>query len=409
MELTKELRESLERHLVTPTAHYAKLQHPQLEGAEVHETPDGPLIYKRNGAKVLAVAHLDWVTHAVVGKPKWLSKKPVREYTYSSYTPGICYYLVDERGFRNFIRVERPKKLPKKSKEVEVDDGPKHIMHYGSLDDRQGLWIILEVLPLLGIEVDILLTDSEESGASTAKRFKQYIKDYPQYNWLIEFDRRDDDVVFYGNESDAWRKAWEDVGIKIGNGSYTDISSLDWMDVCMANLGIYYYNQHSTNCHADIQACLKRLEEKFLPFWKQHKDTRFESDDKPEPIGYAVKNYWTRRGGAGGGTSWKKGKKVQHTSSQFTHSSSPESPGVKTEKWKGHVPGSTHPYLPAKYRAVQNLKKLEEIKVGCPQCGQPALHESGLCNVCDSEALVGLAYLDAESDSTPPAIIQSHI
>lgn len=41
------------------------------------------------------------------------------------------------------------------------------------LDDRLGIYAIFERLPKLGIAVDILITDGEETGESSAKEFAQ--------------------------------------------------------------------------------------------------------------------------------------------------------------------------------------------------------------------------------------------
>jgi hypothetical protein len=61
------------------------------------------------------------------------------------------------------------------------------------LDDRLGAYVILELLPKLGINVDVLLTTDEESSNSTAMEFKTQ----KQYNWMVEFDRAGRDAVLY--------------------------------------------------------------------------------------------------------------------------------------------------------------------------------------------------------------------
>ena len=45
------------------------------------------------------------------------------------------------------------------------------MVHSGALDDRLGAYIILDLLPKLGINVDVLLTVGEEQGRSTANFF----------------------------------------------------------------------------------------------------------------------------------------------------------------------------------------------------------------------------------------------
>ncbi len=87
--------------------------------------PDNFYFYKDNGSNVLAVAHLDTVADA------------------------------DERKCR-FV----------------VTEGGGTVVFSRALDDRLGAYIILELLPLLGLKYDILLTVGEESGLSTAAHFE---------------------------------------------------------------------------------------------------------------------------------------------------------------------------------------------------------------------------------------------
>ena len=79
------------------------------------------------------------------------------------------------------------------------------ILKCGQLDDRLGVWIILELLPAMGIQSDILLTTNEEKGLSTAGLFDLSVvgKQDHQYNWMYEFDRRGKEVVMYKYEDEA--------------------------------------------------------------------------------------------------------------------------------------------------------------------------------------------------------------
>ena len=77
---------------------------------------------------------------------------------------------------------------------VDTEAGP--VIHSRALDDRLGAYVILDMLPKLGLTFDWLLTTGEESGMSTAAFF-----DAPKkYRWIIEFDRGGTDVVMYHYE-----------------------------------------------------------------------------------------------------------------------------------------------------------------------------------------------------------------
>jgi len=136
------------------------------------------------------------------------------------------------------------------------------------LDDRLGCLIAYELSQRY--KADLLLTDLEESGKSTAQWFN-----CGDYNWIVEFDRRGDDVVTYGRTSkefeDALGEFWE-----IGEGSFSDICFLE-TNVCCMNLGIGYEKAHSDNSYVNLSIMNKQLN-KFREFFYKYKDTKFEQD-----------------------------------------------------------------------------------------------------------------------------------
>lgn len=141
------------------------------------------------------------------------------------------------------------------------------------LDDRLGAYVILELLPKLGVNCDILLTTDEEQGASTASEFETT----KQYNWIVEFDRMGSDVVLYQYEAHKITDALEDQGFKIGQGSYSDIRDLVHLNCKAFNVGVGYENYHSEDCYARLRVLLLNVT-RFVKFYLKHKDTRFEHE-----------------------------------------------------------------------------------------------------------------------------------
>lgn len=184
------------------------------------DTRGGLLFFRDNGAKVLGVAHLDYV------------------------------------GFQNPIRQD-------------------NIVRCTQLDDRLGVWCLLNLLPKFGVKTDVLLTDNEERCRSTG----QYFQPSKAYNWIVEFDRAGSDVVFYHYDIPRWENVWQDW--KIGLGSYSDILVMDHLGVCAANIGTGYYLPHTNNCYADLNVTVSQVK-KFAQFWRQYKNTRFEYTDQQE-------------------------------------------------------------------------------------------------------------------------------
>lgn len=199
----------------------------ELPDCTVIDTPDGPLVHRENGAKVLGVCHMDWVNV---------------DWRFEAWQGGKVF-------------------CPR-------------------LDDRLGVFLLLDVLPAAGVHLDVLLTDSEEIGCSTAREFEK-----PQdcdYNWMVQFDRRGEDVVLYDYEdSKPWRKAIRKSGLNIGRGTFSDISLLTHVGVCAMNLGIGYHHEHSIECHCEVAELVRNLK-RFGRFYQKNRDRRFSFTPKPK-------------------------------------------------------------------------------------------------------------------------------
>lgn len=143
-------------------------------------------------------------------------------------------------------------------------------------DDRLGAWVINEVLPDLGINVDILMTNYEETGKSTAALFE--MKD--KYNWVVEFDRKGEDVVTYGIDSPIFLEAIKAEGFTVGHGSFSDICELD-TKVCAMNVGIGYENGHAADSTVSIPV-LERQLIRFKAFYDAFRQKAFLYTEKPK-------------------------------------------------------------------------------------------------------------------------------
>lgn len=224
------LRKQLEKRLTMQIDDFKAL-------GDVRETADGPVIHIDNGGSVLGVAHLDWV----------LWRKPT----------------------------------------ISKD---KHTVYCPQLDDRLGVWVILDLLPTLyGIKYDILLTDSEEVGKSTAKDFTDCPK---AYNWMFQFDRRGTDTVLYRYDSKQNRERLEKCGLTTGSGSFSDICYLDHLGVSGWNVGTGYYGEHTQACHGKLKETRSNAH-KFHDFFLAHQNEKIEAPAYSEPV-YYYGNYSTK-------------------------------------------------------------------------------------------------------------------
>jgi Peptidase family M28 len=158
---------------------------------------------------------------------------------------------------------------------IETAAGPLAVS--GALDDRLGAYVILELLPLLGVTCDWLLTTDEEMGATTAREFAEDFEG-KDYNWIIEFDRGGTDVVMYQYETHEYCKLVEASGARVGIGSYSDISELDYLGCAAFNWGVGYQDYHSPRSHAWLNDTFKMVA-RFLRFYDANATTWLPHED----------------------------------------------------------------------------------------------------------------------------------
>ena len=215
--------------------------------------------FKDNGANILAVAHTDTVGLA-----------PSFEIIESNLLPSEDRYYG--------ARWQQYNRLPRRSRQnIRKAARPAHKGQFAvispSLDDRLGVWMIGYFLLRTGLCYDILLTDGEERGKSSAS----YFKPPRQYNWIFEFDRRGTEVVMYQFENKDMKTKLEGYGYHPEWGSFSDISYLDDLGCKAFNFGVGYHNEHTTFCHALI-GDIERAANHFLPFYDNEKNALLPHD-----------------------------------------------------------------------------------------------------------------------------------
>lgn len=210
---------------------------PLPEWSEGAKTDDRFYWYQNNGSDILAVAHLDTVQHDMT-----------------------CQV-------------------------IETAAGPLAVS--GALDDRLGAYVILDLLPALGINCDILLTTDEEMGRSTGREFCEDFIDNDgqpakEYNWIIQFDRGGTDVVMYQYETPEYANLVVQAGAVVGDGSYSDIAVLDDLGCAAFNWGVGYQEYHSPRSHAWLNDTFRSVA-RFVRFHSTNAGTCLPH----EPLDYA--------------------------------------------------------------------------------------------------------------------------
>lgn len=154
----------------------------------------------------------------------------------------------------------------------------RRLVNARQLDDRLGVWTLLHYLPTVlpkDQPYDILLTDNEETGRSTAMYFQP--PEGKQYNWIFEFDRRGTDVVMYDYETPELKNLLKAYGLEVGNGSYTDICMLSHLNCAGFNFGTSYHEEHTNNCWADFKKLFEQVG-RFIPFYSEWYNKRLKHD-----------------------------------------------------------------------------------------------------------------------------------
>lgn len=286
----------------------------------------------------------------------WASKEAF-EKIYRSYSDMVCDTVVTTNGLK-YIYWSRPGSTLLFVAHLDFVCGGQTYSQKGNkfylqnLDDRLGAYLICAGLPHLLKEVkfDVLFTDGEETGRSTAKFFsKEKCKN--SYNWLAEFDRRGDDVVMYSYETPEMRKLLVDNGFKVGIGSYTDIASLDDLGVKGFNFGIGYQANHSTDAYFEGDVLDKQME-LMAAFINKYHTTKFSHEKK-------TYSYTTTTYSSYGGV-WSNG----NTRKNATYTT------TKTDK--GIVPGKI--YVLSGNRFVEKTK--------CKICDSLSCKGISTCSAC---------------------------
>lgn len=139
------------------------------------------------------------------------------------------------------------------------------------LDDRLGAYTILDLLPKLGIVEDVLLSDNEERGATTAADFKTDKK----YGWIVSFDRRGEDAVTYRYTWDAVLRDY----FTVGHGSFSCIDKMGGLGCQGVNIGVGYHNEHGLHAYFVLEQYIRQVA-RFLLFYRRYRTVRFTYENR---------------------------------------------------------------------------------------------------------------------------------
>ena len=159
------------------------------------------------------------------------------------------------------------------------------VFYSPALDDRIGLYTFMWEFD--GVVFDLLLTDDEEIGRSTA----QWFEAQRGYNWMVQFDRRGTDVVMYQYDTAANRERLARAGAVVGLGTFSDIAYLDGLGVAGFNWGTGYHQEHTRECHVVVTEYEWTLGW-FREFYRLYGQERIEHNGEVDEADLGDYDYW---------------------------------------------------------------------------------------------------------------------
>lgn len=223
---------ALERIHSSPETSFLPIIQKYFPHAKLQRTPDNrQLIYVDNGKKILGVAHLDGTMPA------------------THFGVGTRY---------------------------NAESNKHHTVIFSPfVDDRLGVFTLLELLPQLDIQVDLLFSVGEEIGNPTSRFFNPP----RQYNWMFQFDRRGTDAVCYQYNGEKWLESLTKSFGTIYVGAFSDISYMSFMGCQGVNIGTGYYDYTTPAAWASLHDLTSQLY-KFEEFYDANYDKYYVFDSE---------------------------------------------------------------------------------------------------------------------------------
>ena len=268
---------------------------------------------------------------------------------------------------------------------VESYDDVGDVVFSPRLDDRLGVYLLLEKLPLFGFQYDILLCEDEELGMSTASGFDPFDDLMPEfgkrYNWMFEFDRGGSDTVLYRYHTTELASWLKQCGTQVGYGSYTDICELEDLGCKGINFATGYYSYHQINAYALIEETLAGVDA-FKNFYQRfsHKHLDHVKQKYSWKSRYSYDN-WGKYGKNDNEYTWDKWGTVMCPNCKGHYDSEDERVNIETFgrcsaclKFLPVVTSATCPFCQRKYTSQENINSITDAGM-CLDCMDEALED----------------------------------
>ena len=195
-------------------------------------------------------------------------------YKMTEYKAGKQRYWYKNNG-SNILGIAHTDCVSKENHFKPVIIPSETIVYSPSLDDRAGVYVMLYIMPLLGINIDVLLTEGEEMGNSTGQDFVDDFKGKVDYNWMFQFDRGYDEPALYDYiDNPNWKRVIKEIWGRPDSGLFSDITFMEELGICGINVPTGYKDYHSVRAHIVMSELDANLE-KFMKFHYNYKNVKF--------------------------------------------------------------------------------------------------------------------------------------
>ena len=264
------------------------------------------------------------------------------------------------------------------------------LIYSPQLDDRLGVYTILDMLPHFDINMDILFTENEEVGQSTASDFRTE----KNYNWLVEFDRRGENTVSYCYD---WPGGTLDILFDMQHGSYSDICYMEHIGCKGFNVGVGYNNEHSTRANFVVEEYIRQIA-RFILFYQSYCKRHFgHVPEPPRPL--ALYHGCSRTPSKVNAMKpWDDSNEEIEVGDAPYYCVSCQEDRQASQVYAGAVA----PWCRKCYHEVWDMRELDEYPYGCQSCG-PLLESEVYNNICircgaDDVEAINEPLVKAESD-----------
>lgn len=151
----------------------------------------------------------------------------------------------------------------------KISELDEHHIVSSALDDRLGACLAYNLQAYIGVPADVVFCDKEEIGCSTLPLLGT--KMLAKYNWIIELDRRGEGAVCYQYKV---MESYIQKHFELHQGTFSDICTIcHTSPVGAFNMAVGYDLEHTAKCNATVERITRQMN-RLKAFYAEFGDTK---------------------------------------------------------------------------------------------------------------------------------------